>query len=481
MSLNLSIANAMSGLQASARGVQLASSNIANAMVEGYAPRRLALASAAGSQGGVRITGIHRQDDPALAGMLRQSGAETAAAGAETAFWERLAEALGEAGDGNSLAGRITALENALADAADRPDLDYLLASAARAAGSLAGALNDASEDIRSQRQAADAAIAGDVETLNRGLGEVARLNTDILRRQAGGDPALDLVEKREMLVTELSDIVPLREQLRPDGRLALYTAGGQMLLDGTQPMQIGFQPSAPITAAMSLADGQLSGLTLDGQPVPSGPGAPIGGGRLGAHFAIRDSHAPAAQSQLDQFAAELIARFADPATDPSLPDGAPGLFTDAGGVPDTPPAPGLAGRVALNDALTPAGGGEYWRLRDGLGATAPGLEVGDPAQLMRLLDAIEAPLAATGGGAARSLAGHAGQLVGTFGQSRHAAEMRGGFAQSRHDTLFERMLAGGVDTDGELQRLMTLEKAYAANARVMQVADDLLRRLLEI
>lgn len=481
MTLSHSISNALSGLQASARGVQVASSNVANAMVEGYAPRRLALVSAAGAAGGgVRITGIHRQDDPALAGMLRQSGAERAAAGTEIAFWDRLATAMGEPGDGNGIVARITAFESALVEAADRPDLDYLHASAAHAADSLAGALNHASTDIQSQRQEADAAIARDVEALNRGLNEVARLNTDILRRQAVGDPALDLVEKREMLVTELSEIVPMREQTRPDGRLALYTAGGQMLLDGSVPMKVGFQPAGTITAGMSLADGQLSGLTLDGRPVPSGPQAPMGGGRLGAQFAIRDSHAPKAQEQLDQLAADLIARYADPATDPTLPPGEPGLFTDDGAAPGSPPAPGLAGRVEINAVLTPAGGGEYWRLRDGLGAAAPGA-VGDPAQLMRLLDAIETPLPATPGGTANSLAGHAGQTIGSIGQSRHAAEMREGFALSRHDTLFEQMLAGGVDTDGELQRLMTLEKAYAANARVMQVADDLLRRLMEI
>lgn len=481
MTLTHSIANALSGLQTSARGVQTASSNVANAMVEGYAPRQLTLASnAGGSGGGVRITGIQREADPSLTGMLRQTGAERAAADLEAGFWERLADAVGKAGAGDSITGRITAFESALTEAADRPDLDYLLAGAARAADSLAVTLNHAADDVQAQRQEADAAIARDVETLNRGLTEVARLNTDILRRQATGDAALDLVEKREMLVTELSEIVPLREQMRPDGRLALYAAGGQMLLDGAEPMRLGFQPSATITAGMSREGGQLSGLTLDGQAVSGGKQAPMGGGRLGVHFHIRDNLGPEAQSRLDSIAADLIARFSDPAADPTLPAGAPGVFTDDGAAPGSPPAAGLAGRVSLNDVLTPAGGGEYWRLRSGLGAIAPG-PAGDPAQLMRWIDAAEAPHAAGAGTAARSLAGHAGSLIGGIGEKRHAAEAGQGFAQSRHDTIFEKMLARGVDTDAEMQRLIVLEKAYAANARVMQVADEMLRRLLEI
>ncbi len=37
-----------------------------------------------------------------------------------------------------------------------------------------------------------------------------------------------------------------------------------------------------------------------------------------------------------------------------------------------------------------------------------------------------------------------------------------------------------GVDTDSELQSLILVEQAYAANARVLSVIDDLLNLLLE-
>jgi flagellar hook-associated protein 1 FlgK len=37
-----------------------------------------------------------------------------------------------------------------------------------------------------------------------------------------------------------------------------------------------------------------------------------------------------------------------------------------------------------------------------------------------------------------------------------------------------------GVDTDSELQSLMVVEQAYAANARVLSVIDSLMRLLLE-
>ncbi|MEM1315639.1 MAG: flagellar basal body rod C-terminal domain-containing protein, partial [Pseudomonadota bacterium] len=40
---------------------------------------------------------------------------------------------------------------------------------------------------------------------------------------------------------------------------------------------------------------------------------------------------------------------------------------------------------------------------------------------------------------------------------------------------------AEGVTTDDELARLLAVEQAYTANARVVQTVDALLRQLLEI
>jgi flagellar hook-associated protein 1 FlgK len=39
--------------------------------------------------------------------------------------------------------------------------------------------------------------------------------------------------------------------------------------------------------------------------------------------------------------------------------------------------------------------------------------------------------------------------------------------------------LSEGVDTDAELQKLLLIEQAYTANARVMQIADEMLKTLI--
>ncbi|MCC5868024.1 MAG: hypothetical protein JJU27_05890 [Gammaproteobacteria bacterium] len=51
----------------------------------------------------------------------------------------------------------------------------------------------------------------------------------------------------------------------------------------------------------------------------------------------------------------------------------------------------------------------------------------------------------------------------------------------ARHAALEEGFAARGVDSDAELSKLLLLEQAYGANARVLASIDAMLRRILEI
>jgi flagellar hook-associated protein 1 FlgK len=54
-------------------------------------------------------------------------------------------------------------------------------------------------------------------------------------------------------------------------------------------------------------------------------------------------------------------------------------------------------------------------------------------------------------------------------------------YLSARQTTLVEEETnVTGVDSDTELQSLMLVEQAYAANARVLSVIDDLMKLLLE-
>lgn len=478
MSISSALSNAASGLSASARAVQVVSSNVANALTEGYATRQIELTSSSlgGGGNGVRVAGVTRLTDPVLLGLTRDAGAQTQSGNTTSAFWQRLESVVGLPDAGISKA--VSALETALISATERPDLDSRLGKVAEAATKLAGTFDTIQDSVQTLRTEADAGIARDVKALNSGLARIDSLNADIVRLRASGQSTLGLEDERQALVSSLSDIVPMREYARADGRVTLFTASGQLLLD-INPQEISFSQSHAIDASMSLGSG-LSGLTIGGRAVSAGPDGPMAGGRLAANFALRDDAAVTAQSEIDTLAADLIQRFQAAATDPTLTPGQPGLFTDAGAAISGSPAAGLAGRIAVNPIVLPSEGGNLWQIRAGLGAATPGL-VGDPTQITNLLGAFDRQVAATPGAPAVSFGTSLSEMTTTISLYRQGAEDFTAQYSAHLGELTQQMMAQGVDTDAEMQRLLAVEQAYSANARVIETADAMLRRLLEI
>jgi flagellar hook-associated protein 1 FlgK len=231
----------------------------------------------------------------------------------------------------------------------------------------------------------------------------------------------------------------------------------------------------------MSFEGGSLGGLTLNGEPVPgSGAAGRRTGGKLEAAFLLRDQILPARQAALDAVARDLVERFSDPAVDPTLLPGQPGLLSDEGGVVDPLDIVGISGRLRVSAAIDPDAGGALFRLRDGLNATVPG-PLGRSEGLDAWREALAAQRPLAGGGPARSAVGHAAHAAGSLAAARIEAEDEVSFAGARYNGLRERELALGVDTDAEMQTLLLVEQAYAANARVIETVDALIRRLMEI
>ncbi|MFN6978334.1 MAG: FlgK family flagellar hook-associated protein, partial [Gemmobacter sp.] len=385
MTLSASLASALSGLNAAARGAETVSNNIANAMTPGYGRRALTLAAntLGGAGQGVMVTGVLRDVDAVLLGDRRRAEAQEAADTAEAAAWRRIEAALGSESTGTSLAARVDRLDTALVTAAGRPDSEAYLEGVLDAAAGLVATIRGAGAAVQTARTAADRAIAADVALLNTSLDEVERINAQIRMIAASGRDPSALIDQRQAVIDRIAPIVPIRQVERPFGQIALFTPTGATLLDG-RAVPIGFTGVGTVTATMTRAGGALSAVTQGGLTLEAGPGDPLAGGRLAANLALRDDGLPAAQAALDTLARDLVERFSEPAADPTLPAGAPGLFTDAGAAFNPALERGLAQRLAVNTLVDPAAGGALWRMRDGIGAPVPG-PVGASTGLLRL------------------------------------------------------------------------------------------------
>lgn len=488
MSLSISLGNAITGLSAAARGAEIVSSNVANATTEGYGVRRLELSARGSGQGGagVEVVGVNRIVDMHILGDRRLADAQSAFGGVQLSFMGKVEDLIGLPGDIGSLPDRLAEFDAALISATARPDIDARLSSAVTAARQLADAFNAISDGIQGLRQDADTAIATDVALLNTTLQQIQDLNEDITRRLTAGQDYTAQIDNRQVLIDRVSEIVPVKEIERGRGQIALLSPGGGLLLDG-KPATFEFSPVGVITPDMNRAAGSLSGLTMNGIPVNLDADVnPIAGGRLAAHFAVRDELAVTEQARLDALARDLVERFQDPALDTTLLAGDAGLFTDQGAafVP-LPPAfeEGLSARLQINAAVDPEAGGEVWRLRDGMNAVAPG-EVGNGQLLQALTDVLQDPRAIGVPGYSGALRGAAGltlEFLSLVGTQKQVLEGEVTYAEATQASLREIELRGGVDTDFEMQQLLLVETAYNANARVIQTVDELLARLMEI
>lgn len=500
MSINGALSNAYTGLSANSRLAEIVSRNVANAATEGYAARSLVLGNRVivDAGAGVVVNGPVRAGDALLTADRRRADARAGGEGAMAATQQTLARLLSPADADSALAARYAAFENALRGLADTPESPTVQATVANAAVNLTRTMAAITTDARRVRVEADADIARQVETVNAALAKVERLNKEIAAATATGRDATALIDERERQIEVVNAIVPIRSTPQSDGRVSLSTPGGAVLLE-SRAQRLEFTASPVITDDMTLASGGLSNVTLyglDAAPTPPTSAALLRGGSLEAAFRARDEVVPQFTAQMDALARDLVERFQAPGLDPTRGPGDPGLFVDSGpGGPAFDPTAtpgqqlGLAGRLILNPAADPAAGGALFRLRDGVNAAAPGAP-GDatlPEALLRAFTDLRTPAAplapdASGFDAPRDAASLVAGLASLRDAAAAQADNNAAASRSAATTLQDAELTiTGVDTDAELRDLLAIEKAYAANAKVLQVVDDLMRRILEI
>ncbi len=487
MSISSALNNAASGLAGSGRLAETISNNVANALTPGYRRQVTELSSLTlgGHGSGVRVTGTARVEDPFLTAQRRAMDAALGASAARSDAYTRILAAFGEPGASGSLSSLATRLETTLMSATASPQSAAKLTDAVVAAGDVASAINRiAAENVR-MRTEADGEINRQVGQVNTSLHAIDRINKKIVTLETQGVDTNALRDERDRLIDGISSIIPVRSVNRENGQIALYTAGGGLLLDG-KVFELGFQPAPNVvTPQMSLGAG-LHGLTQDqgaiGGPVAIDMGAGAGlmdGGSLAALFEVRDRIAPEFDAEMDRYAADLIDRFRSLMPPAALDPAGNGIFVDSAPGATT----GLAGRIALNAAVDPSQGGEAWRLRAGLDAAAPGPE-GFGTYLQGLADAMvtaRAPAGFVSQTAAASGATIASEIASFFGGRAARSDEDRAYLVARQTFLVESEThATGVDSDSELQSLMLVEQAYAANSRVLSVIDQLMKLLLE-
>jgi len=480
MSISNALSNAVSGMSAASQRAQVTANNIANASTEGYARQSVNSVQdvVAGRGNGVLTSPTTRVSDPALTANRREAQSDTNGSQAQATAARTLADTFEGSG---SLFDRVSALESALRGVTETPESGALQERSVATAGQVADAFATVSNTIKTERTSADRGIGDAVADVNAALKEIESLNASITSARVGNVSTAAFEQQRDTQLDIVAGHIPIRLMPRDGGQVAVLTDKGVSLLDNTA-RTLEFQESNVVTADMDYRSGAgpLSGLTVGGVDITPGAGGQgSDSGLIAGLFETRDGTMVEANTELDAFAADMIGRFETAGI--AGADGR-GLFTDNGAALSSPFTAGLAGRMTLNEQVDPAQGGSAWRIRDGLDAATQGAS-SSSSHAQGLLDAMTESRVTTGSlSRAASASGLAGDLGSLFESRGQALEDSAASDLTRFTTFdLAETSAIGVDLDVELQNLILIEQAYGANAKMIQVADSLVQRLLEI
>ena len=442
MSLGAALTNALSGLHVATKSTELISSNISNALTPNYAKRSLAVSTRAGEHGGATIDAIQRKENNAILRDLRRSTAQLSKDQTQADFAQSLSRLTGDTTSDYSLGSRLNAFRNAIIEAAGQPDDPQRLSRAASAAERYAKGVSTAAQGIKELQSQTKKSLENDLRDVNKTLTALQKVNNAIGSTTRKNGHYAGLLDQRDQLLATLSDAVEFKIYDRENGKIAVYTPEGTALLE-TRASQI--------TLSHDTQSDVLS-FVVNGQSETTFPT-----GRIGGLAQIYNSDSQTALNNLDQLAAKLASEFS--VIDQSIAPTDQGLFQFDSGI----------GAQSLR--IHPAAASDPWRLADGLQAATQSANPNNEIlnAMVRLLssDAV--------------ISSQTRNVMTQADANAAQADENLARAQASNYELTLLYQADGVNTDEEMQHLLVVEQSYAANAKIIEVVDNLFAQLMRI
>lgn len=439
MSLVASLNNALSGLRAVNTGISVTSDNIANAMTEGFHKRELSLTSRFG--GGVSVSSVDRYVDDILSGQMYHINSGISGQNVRTQAFNEFYNSLGLHSELGDIHQHMSDLKSLLIDAPVNSGAQHRLSEITAKAEQFAQGVNRYSANITEQKSTLSEAIARDVKAINDTLSKIAAVNGQIAK--AGQAQSNHLADQRDVLLRELSDKLPISVRSASDGTVKIYTDKGMPLLDrGIKPLEFdgsaiwqrGTNTSQPIIKASDFGNGTLAS------------------GSLSARVQILHSDIPRAEQEV----AKLISAAQNL---PDMFNATSGNLAISFGLFE-----GTASQLEVNRALL-----GHATLMNGSSIDVGSITIKPQSAIAiaigDLSDVEQSALDIS------ALVGREAKLAEaiTADMTLQREALEGIFAQSN------------VKLEDEAFNLVTLQNAFEANARVLQVVDEMHQALLRI
>jgi flagellar hook-associated protein 1 len=435
MSLSSLLSIARSALLTQRRAMEVTANNVANAQTPGYSRQRLELRAQnplntpEGYIGrGVTSGTVQRARDLFYDGTFRREAGLFSQSSTLEYGLRQIEDSIGEPSD-TGISAALDRFFHAFSDLSNDPASPAARDLVCQAGARLAAQLNHL--DSRLSTTTADTLSRLEAETAqaNQLLRQIADLNQDIL--SSGGAGASDLMDRRDLAIDQLSALVSVRVVKHDDGTVTVMGEEAN-LVDRVIPAQI-----------------RLDGTSPDMRLVDAG-GASLGrvGGSLGAGLELVNTRIPAVRAQLDQLAAALV------------------------------------GEVnSIHRSGYTASGATNTDFFDPTRTTAAGIQLTSALRAssmaaLRLAQLGDTALAGLGQRSFRDFFSGVASSVGlAVSGARSDAEVQ----QALMDQAdLQRAAVSGVSVDEEMVSLMAQQQAYGAAAKIITMADEMMRTLLQ-
>ena len=323
MSLSQALSIAMSGLRANQLALSLTSSNVANSDTPGYVRKTVnQIQTSSGSIGaGVSVTGVNRELDLYLQQQIRTEQSGASYADLRSSILSSLQSIYGTPGGTGTLETAFNSLVTAVQGLSTSSDSQSARIGVLNAAQSLTQQLNSMSAGIQSLRSQAESGLNSAVNTANTAMQQIVNLNTQLQSGNTTDAAAAALKDQRDQYVDQLSQLMDIRVIDNGNNQIQVFTNSGVQLV-GAEASTLSFNPQGTVTPNTQWdADPTKSNLGTLTLNFPNGGSLDliqtnsIRSGTIAGYLELRDKTLVQAQTQLDQFAANMSSLLSDKTT----------------------------------------------------------------------------------------------------------------------------------------------------------------------
>jgi flagellar hook-associated protein 1 FlgK len=299
----------ISGLNAARLGLMTTEHNIANVNTPGFNRQRTIQATNFASQTssgyvgqGVQVSTIERIYDRFLSGQVNQAQTNLSEVDAYSAQITQIDNMLADtsAGLSPSLQDFFKGVQDVAANPSQLPARQSMISTAQGLASryqTMAGQLSEISNSVNGE-------ITSNVASVNAYAQQIGSINQQITLAQASANqPANDLLDQRDQMVTDLNKLIKVSTLTNTDGSFSVFIGSGQQLVVGTQVSTLTATPSEADSSKIAVGLQSSSG-------VQELPDSLITGGSLGGLLKFRSESLDQVTNDLGRSAASLALTF---------------------------------------------------------------------------------------------------------------------------------------------------------------------------